>query len=303
MKQKQDIMRRFDIKTAGFMWLLLVLPCVAEGIPVQRSHKLRSEVVSKLALRSGQARIRAHLWAHKQGMPVFSRMQDGTGMQLMDVLGNRPVYFSTFNHNAAIASGASVLYESLDFDLDGTNFAIGLWDQNMPLDTHQEFLSSPSRIQMKDGTELSNHATQVAGTIGAVGVNADATGMAPNVQIEAYNWDDDLAEMAAAAASYPNEPNMLYVSNHSYGISLGWSYTDLSGQQAWHWMPEWFGAVSIEPMFGQYSQRTAALDELTWNAPYYLPFIAAGNDRNDNPNKGAKVYYSQYRGGDVTWKK
>ncbi len=296
-------MRGFDIKATGLVWLFLVLPYVTEAAQPQRSQKLRSEVVSKLALRSGQAKIRARLWAHKQGMPVFSRLPDGTGMQLMDVFGDRPVYFSTFNHNAAIASGASVLSETLDFDLDGTNFAIGLWDQNMPLDTHQEFLSSPSRISMKDETDLSDHATQVAGTLGAVGINHEATGMAPNVRIEAYNWEDDLAEMAAIAASYPNEPNMLYVSNHSYGISLGWSYTDLAGKQAWHWMPEWFGGISIEPMFGQYSQRTAALDELTWNAPYYLPFVAAGNDRNDNPNKGAKVYYSEYRGGNLIWKK
>jgi hypothetical protein len=260
-------------------------------------------VVSTLTLRSERARARARLWADQHGMPVTCRLWDGTAMQLMDVLGNRPVYFSTFNHSAAIASGASLLSETLEFDLDGTGYTVGLWDQNMPLDTHQEFQLSGSRITYRESGDVSEHATNVAGTIGAVGVNLEAMGMAPSVQIYAYDWDDDLSEVASMAASFPGEPDTLYVSNHSYGIASGWSYTNLSGNYGWHWMAEWEAEDSIEPTFGQYGGRAAVLDAVAWDAPYFLAFIAAGNDRNDNPYQGANVYYPVYPGGDLVWRK
>lgn len=271
--------------------------------PVPRPRKLRSDVVSSLASRSQRARARARAWAREQGVPVYRRLGDGTGMQLMDVQANRPVYFSTRNHNAAIASGAAVLYETLDYDLDGTGFSIGLWDQNVPLETHQEFQSPQPRITHRESMEHDEHATNVAGTLGAVGVKLEATGMAPGIRIDAYNWEDDLSEMASVAAAYPNEPNMLYVSNHSYGRASGWSYTNLSGTHGWHWLADWQGADSVEPAFGRYGGRAAILDAVAWNSPYFLAFIASGNDRNDNPNQGATVHYPTYPGGVQVWRK
>lgn len=309
MEQKHVKPGGIWIRLLGVVYLFFFLPSYVhaqsqpETDPTLRPRKLRSDMVSALALRSERARARALLWAREQGVPITHRLGDGTGMQLMDVVGNRPVYFTTLNKNAAIVSGASVLHGTLEYDLDGAGFTVGLWDQNMPLETHQEFRSSGSRITHKDDTDVSEHATNVAGTIGAVGVNLEAIGMAPGVQIDAYNWDNDLSEMASVAASYPNEPNTLYVSNHSYGISAGWSYTDLSGTHAWHWMADWQGADSVEPAFGQYSARAAILDELVWDSPYFLVFVAAGNDRNDNPNQGATVYYATYPGGNQVWHK
>ncbi|MCP4449943.1 MAG: S8 family serine peptidase [Planctomycetes bacterium] len=271
--------------------------------PRPRPDTLRSDVVSTLALRSERARARARLWADKHGMPVVCHQWDGTEMRLMDVQGNRPIYFSTLNHSAAIASGASLLSETLDFDLDGTGFTVGLWDQNMPFDTHQEFQLSGARVIPRELSKVSEHATNVAGTLGAVGVNLEAMGMAPGVSIDAYDWENDLSEMASVAASVPGEPGTLYVSNHSYGIASGWSYTNLSGSYGWHWMAEWDAEDSIEPAFGQYGARASILDGVAWDSPYYLAFIAAGNDRNDNPYSGASVYYPAYPGGDLIWQK
>jgi len=308
MQEKHGKLLGFVMTTLGLLYFLFALPCHAslqhEGraFPGQRRHKQKSERISSLASKSERARTRARLWAQAQGMPVVSRMWRGTEMQLMDVLGNRPVYFTTFNHHAAIASGAAMLQDTLDFDLDGTGFTIGLWDQNMPLDSHQEFQSDHARITLWDAPDISDHSTNVAGTLGAVGIDLNAMGMAPNVHIDAYNWEHDLSEMTAVAASGPNEPDTIYVSNHSYGMSSGWAYTDLSGDTGWHWMAEWDNAASVEPVFGQYGERTSELDELTWHAPYYLPFMSAGNDRNDNPDKGVKVYYPTYRRGKLVWK-
>ena len=260
--------RGIRIKTLGLVCLYFALSSQVlaqtpvDTNPALRPATLRSDVVSTLTLRSEQARARARVWADKHGMPVTCHLWDGTGMQLMDVWGNRPVYFSTLNHSAAIASGASLLSETLDFDLDGTGFTVGLWDQNMPLETHQEFQLSGSRITQRESGDLSEHATNVAGTIGAVGVNLEAAGMAPSVHIDAYEWDNDLSEMASVAASFPREPNTLYVSNHSYGIASGWSYTNLSGDYGWHWMAEWEAENSIEPTFGQYGDRASILDSV-----------------------------------------
>lgn len=307
----QSLTKSWDIgmRAASLFCLLAILFNDAHAqnqggeTPAQRPETLRSDVVLDLTLRSEGARARAQRWAREQGMPLYTHLWHGQGMKLMDVQGNRPVYFSTFNHNAAIGSGAASLFETLEFDLDGTGFTVGLWDQNMPLDTHQEFQLSGSRITLLDQGDLSEHATNVAGTLGAVGVNRNAMGMAPGVMIDARDWDNDLSEMAAAAASVPNEPGMIYVSNHSYGVAGGWTYSNLSGSFGWHWMAEWEGGDSIEPAFGQYGQRTAILDALAWDSPYFLAFIAAGNDRSDNPNQGANVYYPTYPNGNLVWRK
>ncbi len=54
-------------------------------------------------------------------------------------------------------------------------------------------------------------------------------------ELDAYDWDDDESEMAAAAAAG------LKVSQHSYGLVTGWAYGDWSGNSGWHW----FGRTDV----------------------------------------------------------
>jgi hypothetical protein len=116
--------------------------------------------------------------------------------------------------------------------------------------------------------------------------------MAPGVCIESYDFDEDLAEVARAAMSHPDEPNMIQVSNHSYGWIAGWDYTGF--------VPMWIGTWGDREsdLFGRYDEAARNWDALCYAAPYFLPFKAAGNDRTDSVPMPGEVfaYYSEREG-------
>ena len=100
------------------------------------------------------------------------------------------------------------------------------------------------------------HATHVAGTLAAGGTHASAKGMSHQAPLHAYEWDDDESEMAAAAAG-------MRVSNHSYGIGMGWAET-VSGDWIWYGDP----TVSIDEdyLFGFYNETARAWDEIAYKS-------------------------------------
>ncbi len=51
-------------------------------------------------------------------------------------------------------------------------------------------------------------------------------------------------------------------------------------------------STSIEDDFGRYNTYARDSDALAFNAPYYLIFRSAGNDRTDNPSAGQAVALS-----------
>ena len=67
--------------------------------------------------------------------------EDGKHYEIYNVVGNKPVYIYSHNLKAAIATKTKAVKPggNLSLDLEGENLIIGLWEQNYPLDTHQEF--------------------------------------------------------------------------------------------------------------------------------------------------------------------
>ncbi|MEI6218779.1 MAG: S8 family serine peptidase, partial [bacterium] len=109
------------------------------------------------------------------------------------------------------------------------------------------------------------------------------------MRIDAYEWNDDLSEMAYRAMSVAGESGKLQISNHSYGPACGWTSSS---------PPTWYGTWGARESdsFGCYETSAADLDRLCWNAPYYLPFLSSGNDRGDyHPAEGGLFNY--YDGG------
>ena len=202
---------------------------------------------------------------------------DGFGM---------PLYLSTYNNIVAAATiGTNKLWPggSTGLTLSGSSANVkgklAVWDGGKVLATHVELTG---RVTQKDNaTSNSDHATHVAGTLIASGVNPNAKGMSFGLQeLLAYDFTGDNGEMTTAA------PNLL-VSNHSYGFNAGWSYN--SEQSRW----EFFGpAGSTEDYkFGYYSSGAAAWDQLAYNAPYYLIVKSAGNNRNENGPAVGQPYW------------
>lgn len=252
----------------------------------------RSEAAQKALERAQHEKAAARDWARERGLPM--RYMDGERVsELMAIRNGRPIYYTTLNKNAAISTAADQVRQILPFNATGSNLVVGVWDAGSVRSTHFEF---GGRISLEDpGAALSSHSTHIAGTIGAAGINLNVRGMAPAVRIDSYDWNGDESEMIAAAAAIPGEAGKIYLSTHSYGAISGWTTGSYSGNSGYHWYGE--DILDDESdQFGQYGAATAYWDEIVYDAPYFLPFQAAGNDRNDPaPPNGTTFYY--YSGG------
>ncbi|MFW5835740.1 MAG: S8 family serine peptidase, partial [bacterium] len=178
------------------------------------------------------------------------------------------VWYETKNAGAAVTTGSSALHPGgiLRLALTGRGMTGGIWDAGGADHKHLEL---ENKILIKDEGVVDDHATHVAGTMVARGLEKPAMGMAPEAGLHSFDWNNDLSEMADEAASG------LLVSNHSYGISLGWGRDD----EDWEWHAH---ADSTEDYrFGFYNSKSRTLDEISFNAPYYSISWAAGNDRSD----------------------
>lgn len=205
-----------------------------------------------------------------------------------------PLYYETTNAGAAAGTGADVLNDlSGPYKLDGEGVNVFEWDGGGVRVAHQEFGGRAK--QMDSPLSTSDHATHVAGTLIAAGVDKKAKGMAYKANLKAYDWTSDLTEMAAAAAN-----NAMLMSNHSYGFTGGFSYGSSSGNTGWHWMGDDSETEFIG--FGQYRTTDGDWDFLLTQNPYYLPVKAAGNPRGDGPAPGGLHYVRILENGKYVWK-
>jgi len=245
----------------------------------------RAQAVARVQAGENQRRQAAVAKALQLGLPLRLIKANGTVQELKEFIGAMPVYFTTHNVNAAISSGASQLQVS-PFSLTGSGVIVGIWDGGGVRTTHQEFAGG--RVTILDGAALLDHSTHVAGTIGAAGVDSLAKGMATSATIQSYEWTNDVSEMTSRAAAYPGETGKIYLSNHSYGYISGWNYTGLSSPR-WTWWGLGTTSTGYEDDFGRYNDFVRDDDSLAYNAPYYLMFRSAGNERQDNPSNGQPV--------------
>ena len=244
---------------------------------------------NRVDARAEVARVRREAaWASaaQRGLPVKGEKPGGGAFELIDFDGERPLYRATCNANAAISSGANLLWAA-PYGVTGNGGTVGVWDASSALTTHQEY---GGRVTTKDGSgATSDHSSHVVGTVCAAGIDAAAKGMAPAVRVDSYDWDNDSGEMTARGAAVPGEAGMLNISSHSYGINAGWVYTQTP---VYTWYGAGTTAAGYEDHFGQYNTYARDIDVLAYSLPYYLIFWAAGNDRSDNPATGNAVALS-----------
>ena len=210
-------------------------------------------------------------YAKEHGLAVKMTNQDGSYAELQRVLDDgTPIYYTTFNVDAAESTRADYLNTGggLGLNVNGNGYLAHVWDGGHARETHQEYdgPGGNNRVDIRDaasegGLDLNFHAAHVTGTIVSSGqVQAASKGMAWQADAYGYKWSNDVAEGANAAS---NE-NMI-VSNHSYG------YIASGIPDGW---------------FGQYGNDAHQWDEIMYDNPYYLMFVAAGNDGQDNSSNG-----------------
>lgn len=260
--------------------LVLFLFIIASPLFAQYSsdkiQTLRSEA-DAITLRAMQERTEAQALARRQGFAIRQVLPDGAVIELQRFEAGRPVYYITDNATAASSISSDKLYPggSLGFALTGDGALLGIWDGGRVRTTHQEF---GNRVTQMDATSnLSDHATHVAGTMIASGVKSQARGMAWEANLLAHDWKNDLGEMTARAAEG------LQVSNHSYSTITGWRY-NYRGDGRWAWFGDPDDNSPEDRDFGIYSSRAREWDNLVFSAPYYLPVKSAGNDRGEGPS-------------------
>lgn len=230
----------------------------------------------------------------EKGWPVQYKSGKNQVVSLMGVdAAGQPIYYTTYNDPVhAITVNTNQLWPGgiTGFNLSGSSDSItnriGVWDESSPRLTHKEFAG---RLTLKDNaSKVVDHPTHVAGIVIGKGVNPLAKGMAYGVKgAFAYDWNNDEAEMANAAAAG------LLISNHSYGTVAGWDYN--SDSSRWEYNGRWNEKEDYR--FGLYESGAQTFDSIAYNAPFYLIVKSAGNNRNSTGPAVGSVYWRRDQSG------
>jgi hypothetical protein len=222
--------------------------------------------------------------AEQFNLPLRIRDAEGRMTELIKFRVGYPVYAITTNAGGAELIKSDKVYPGggAGLQLTGAGQTLGVWDAGRVRAEHQEFTG---RVTQMDGATNNNgHATHVAGTMMAEGVNSDAKGMSFEADLHAYDWNNDNAEMASAAAGG------LRVSQHSYGFITGWAHGSWSGNSGWHWFGNSGISEEEDYLWGFYNSNSQSWDNIAHNAPHYLIVKSAGNDRGHGPSPGTEHY-------------
>lgn len=234
--------------------------------------------------------------AKEKNWPLTFRSREGNRAILVGVdQYGLPIYLASENNIAANTTGTSQLWNgglsglNLSGSSDFVKGKMAIWDAGRVLSTHVEL---NGRILQKDNpVRYEDHATHVAGTLIAAGVNPVARGMAYGLQqLIAYDYD------GLHFTEISNEAPNLLLSNHSYGIPAGWSYNN--DQSRWEFLGRY--NENEDYKFGYYDFNAQLLDSIAYNAPYYLMVKSSGNSRNENGPAVGQPYWRYNSTGSMT---
>ncbi|TKS56471.1 S8 family serine peptidase [Mesohalobacter halotolerans] len=233
-----------------------------ERLEITSNYDLRvlNEIAGEYSKQYKKDKREAIAYALEHDIELIKTLDNGGVSILEKVLEDGTlIYIQTYNAGSAQTINTNLVHPngSSGLALDGQDINLGIWDGGIVRSTHQELVDRVTQLDNPNG--LSSHATHVAGTMIASGVNPNAKGMAFAADLSAYDFGNDTAEMTSEAS------NGMLVSNHSYGINP---------------------AAIPDALFGAYLSVSANVDQLVYNAPYYLPVFAAGNSRNVLPSQG-----------------
>ena len=213
--------------------------------------------------------------------------EDAKVFVLTDIINSKPIYTTTDNEDAALATGTNHLQVggSLGLDLDGTGITVRVWDGGPVQTTHAEFQNADNTLSRTTNVESLNtdgsgdpdfHGTHVTGTISAKGVNPSAKGMASAITVRNYNFNNDTSEMVVAV----NETVPMLLSNHSYGVPIN----QAGGGQLDAWQ------------MGAYSSAAREVDDIARANPKYLIVASAGNGGTDSYSGGLAPGFDKLTG-------
>lgn len=245
---------------------------------LERKQKLKVDEIQELLLKNWNPKVVKKEFQGKYGnFLTFIEEHDQTQIMSMDA---HKVHQGT----------------NLGVSATGEGITVYQWDGGRVRSTHQEFENRVQNLESED-TSISSHSTAVASVIMGKGVVPEAKGLAFKANLKAYNFADNLIEIAQESANNPT----YMVSNHSYGYRAGWKYGyyDDTFGSGWYWFgyPELGENESV--LHGIYSHLDSIADRIAYNAKNHLMIRSAGNDRNNAPHDTVTYHYALKN--DNTW--
>jgi len=245
----------------------------------QRDVKLR-DWAAETRVQQREALEQAKKLARELGIPIADDVPGGHHVDYRD---GRLVLVAPMNVNAQKTIGVwkAKTNAPAEYPLNQLGEYLGMWEISVPGTNHAELNNGgvPRLIYLDTGSNLDYraHATAMAGTIAAAGVQADAEGMVSSATILAKDNDGDVDEMADMALDFG-----VRVSNHSYGTPMGW-VGDI-----------WVGGGTndyYDRNFGFYGSKAALLDSLAYLQQEYLSVWPTGNDRDNTSYSGQAHFH------------
>lgn len=249
--------------------ILFAIVATAPAAWSQRSDEQLIRISEKARTEHLTAHQRVVEYTSARNTPSFFTTPSGARVLITGVREDgTPEYRITLNAGSALSTGAALLHQpaNLGVQLEGEGLTIAIWDAGR-VEQHSEF---GNRLAVTDGDKPDGHATHVAGTLIAAGVNPSAKGMAPKARASTYFFANDLSVIAGLAS-------VQLISNHSYGAATGW----FNAGPQWLWTGNPDISTTEDFRFGFYGPRAQTQDDIAFNSPYYSIFWAAGNDRSD----------------------
>ena len=228
-----------------------------QNIVRQTNNELKNLTAEK------EQRIEAFLKNNPEKQRVF--IKDGKIYSLYNVTkdGNA-IYITTKDIPQSNNSKATSLYSggSIGVNITGTSMVGGVWDGGQVNANHESLVGQATMQSGQSVNSAGGNDHQQAVTGIMVGKNTNnARGIAYGATTQNYDWDNDLTEMNDFANSG------FLISNHSYG------YANDNTTPVW--------------TFGAYDSQSKAWDQLLKTKPFYLPFVAGGNEQQSSGNSGA----------------
>ncbi len=172
-----------------------------------------------------------------------------------------PLHPRSLNAVAALVSKVTPLFSS-PYNLSGDGVVLSLFEPDgYPDPSHQEFGGRVINHFASD-RPVNDHATHVAGTIVASGVNPAAKGMSPKATLQAFDANTDFNVLLVAKAALSGVGSVADNNSWDYGISWQGSV--------------WYGAG--EYLAGYSALESAPYDAVNRRAGAPLVLHAAGND-------------------------
>ena len=239
-------------------------------LPKSKKHLYERIITSNLY---EDTKINDFLAKNKNTKRTFTS-KNGKTFVIYKILNGKPIYRTTDNDDAALATKTNELHVggSLGLNLDGDGITVGVWDGGPVQTTHAEFqntnntasrVTNNENITTEGNLEDDDHASHVTGIIAAKGVDARAKGMAPKASIFTFNFIDDRPEIVSVLS---NPLSNMFISNHSYGIPI--DQEDGNTLDAW--------------VMGSYNSDASELDDILRTYPEYLMVKSAGNSGEVN---------------------